>query len=280
MNQEISFDTDYIEKLRNDVERVKEEEISIESFLDTLKKVIPNTIKNFLGFSKSVDVKKSNLYTLDSKDLRDLKNITNQKYLDITDSICYIPPHYTGTYIQYCELLDKFSLYSSNLIKNMSYFEENIGIIISTKNGSLKDFSKDVKVYNQWKVEREELKKELAALFTSKSTSDKTSYSQVIRRQSDWFDIDKSLSTIAKRVNDIDSKKIKDNIKILSDHLVEIKAMLEKGEIDNSNKSIVNLLSVGCLEIAEQIEFYALLRFQYDILFTAVTDTIQLLNKK
>ena len=128
--------------------------------------------------------------------------------------------------------------------------------------------------------EREELKKELAALFTSKSTSDKTSYSQVIRRQSDWFDIDKSLSTIAKRVNDIDSKKIKDNIKILSDHLVEIKAMLEKGEIDNSNKSIVNLLSVGCLEIAEQIEFYALLRFQYDILFTAVTDTIQLLNKK
>lgn len=274
---DVSFDYNYIEELRRNVDE-NNEEVSLEGFVDTLKKIIPNAVKNFLGFSKSLDIR-SKAVTFNSREINKiLKKSQGSNYLDRSDSLVYIPPHYTGTYLQYCELLDKFADYSNSLIGNMNFFEENLGYILSNENGKLKDFSKDITEYNQWRVERENLKKELASLFTGKSTSDKTTYDQVIKRNSDFVDIAKYIDTIQEKISKIDVKKVKENINLLSSHLTDIKKMLDEKKIDDASKDIGRNIAIGTLEIAEQIEFYSLLRFQYDILTTAIFDSLDMID--
>lgn len=275
-----SFESETIERMREEFYRYQNEEVSLEGFLDTLQRFIPSTIKNFFKFSKSLNTTTFK-FKYDKK-LQDnvKKYIVTKSYLDLDDDFAYIPPYYSGTYLQYADLLFNISKYSKALEKNIDQYEHTLGIVLSSDNGKLTDFSKDIKLYNQWRSEREEYKKSLAALFTSKSTSDKVPYTQVIKRQEDWNIINETMTELEKNIMTINVVNIKKKIEVLSKHLSDIKTMVDNKTLDNGNKDLPRMIAIGALEIAEQIEFYSLLRYQLETLTKAIIDTVEHYKRK
>ena len=269
----------YLQQLRKDINPILSVESnteSMEGFFDTLKNIIPNTIKAFFSFTNSLSFKNSVVKGLDSKWVNVIKkDIIQHPYLDVVDKIAFAPPYYTGTYLQYVELLKEMVAYNNGLIARIEAFDITIGRIISTPTGQLKDFTKEISEYSKWSTGRNTLKNTLASLYTGKSTNDAVPYGNVIKRQADWDEVLKGLVEIEKGINQIDNKKLKKQLDILAEHLAILKEMIEKGSISNPGKDFNKQVAQGTLEMAEQIEFYALMRYQYDILLTCVQRTAE-----
>lgn len=275
MSNPVVFESTFLNNMKAEYFSIQKEVQSMEGFLDGLKRMIPNTIKNFLGFSKSLTVNKHSVKALDRKTVNIIQSkIIAVSYMDLDHDTAMIPAYFTGTYLQYAELLLKFAQYCSKLQQHIDQYERSLALILSDPKGNLKDFSKEISEYSQWRAEREGLKQDLAALFTSKSTSDIAPYGQVIKRQSEWDDVIKTMESVSIIINRIDVKDIKDSITHLSNLLTEIKKLIDQGNLDESNKDIGKQIGMGALEIAEQIEFYSLLRFQYDILYNCIIETV------
>ena len=278
MTTMMELDIRYIQELRKNKVSIEGMEESVEGFFDTLSSVIPNTIKAFFGFSNSFDVKDYGIVKpIDSKISKKIgKDLLKYGYLDLSeDSIAYVPPYYTGTYLQYIDLLLDMAEYNSHLLERMNTFAVSVGEIISSETGQMKDFSKDISNYSKWAAERNTLKNTLASLYTGKNANDAVRYGNVIKRQADWTEINEKLAELTKRINSIDAKEVKKKVDTLSNHLMLLKENIEKGVIKNPNKDFNKSIAQGALEIAEEVEFYALLRYQYDIIITCITRTVE-----
>nr|DAP45225.1 MAG TPA: vimentin [Caudoviricetes sp.] len=238
---------------------------SEEGFLDAIKRIIPSIIDSFNNFAKKLGFDDKPLSYLSHVRQVDVKEVSKSQYTDIMDAIIPIPQYYTGTYLAYISLLNKFSDVHKELLFNMETFQKNLGIALSSPTGLNQDFSSDLKRVRQLKQERQSLKEEMAALFTGRTNVVKTSYGNVIKRNADVLECAKVMAEVADKINAIDNKKVVSTTKDLAEQLNAFKKHISSKDVVINGKTVPDYFVESTLELAEEIEFYALTRYQYSI---------------
>jgi len=126
---------------------------------------------------------------------------------------------------------------------------------------SMKSLSTTIKVPGMHDVDYARVAKKLESYFPDKKVSEEPVYSDVIRRQADWIDINNSVQHLAAMYNDGHyeavvkrTRELGELVNVLADRLTHNKEEFIASPV------IVNALSKLTLAVAQQVEFYGVLR--------------------
>lgn len=250
---------------------------SLESIKETLLNLIPDVVKNFSGYvadfiSRDFKIK---FDPISDKELNTIKGIHSEIYLELKDKAMPIPVYFTGTYLEYLSILEQMMEYNRAIEYNQDQFRKIVGSVLSDERSRHKDYSKEIHFFTELRAKREHIKENLSRLFTGKSTLVKAPYSQVLKRNKDWDEIIKKLDTLVKEINTFPVNKVEKNVSVLNEQLNIIVDQIKKGELEEAHPSLTKALSIGALEIAEQVEFLGLSIYQMDILNKVIHTAIE-----
>lgn len=245
-----------------------------EGFISSIRRIIPSILDRFTKFVNVFKAPKP-VYDFDRVTATNVNIIKGHDYIDLSDITVPIPQHYSGTYLDYVIMLKTMTDYNESLLPNLLSLERNLGIIISTPNGVNTDFTNEIKRHEADRKRRNEIKDNLASYFTSKSADSGAPYSQVVKRNHDLSECLTFFSYVADNQNKIDSNQVLKISKNISTHLTTLKKMLSNDEFGSTNKTLVEYLQIAVLEMAEEMEFFSLTRYQIDIFRTLFLDAIK-----
>lgn len=126
---------------------------------------------------------------------------------------------------------------------------------------SMKSLSTTIKVPGMHDVDYARVAKKLETYFPDKKVSEEPIYSEVIRRQADWVDINNAVQRLSALYGDGHyeavikrTRELGDLVNVLADRLTNDKEEFVASPV------IVNALSKLTLAVAQQVEFYGILR--------------------
>lgn len=245
-----------------------------EGFISSIRRIIPSILDRFTKFVNVFKAPKP-VYDFDRVTTTNVNIIKGHDYIDLSDITVPIPQHYSGTYLDYAIMLRIMTDYNESLLPNLLSLERNLGVIISTPNGVNTDFTNEIKRHEENRNRRNEIKDNLASYFTSKSADSGAPYSQVVKRNHDLSECLTFFSYVADNQNKIDSNQVLKISKNISTHLTTLKKMLSNDEFGSTNKTLAEYLQIAVLEMAEEMEFFSLTRYQTDIFRTLFLDAIK-----
>lgn len=140
---------------------------------------------------------------------------------------------------------------------------------------SIKD---DTAKFKGYEAARIELTKDISSHF-SKGNTGRTLFHDAYANYDEFKKVCKDNNSLTKRLDQIDLKKVADQVKKIVDTLDIAIASAERGDYDKaSNEALMNLAN-GTFELAQQVEFFAATAYRIKALTFAISETEDKIKK-
>jgi hypothetical protein len=147
-------------------------------------------------------------------------------------------------------------------------------VIISSK----LDIRDDTTKFKGYEATRTGLTKDISSHF-SKGNTGRTLFHDAYGSYDEFKKVCKDNNSLTKRLDQIDLKKVADQVKKIVDTLDIAIASAERGDYDKaSNEALMNLAN-GTFELAQQVEFFAATAYRIKALTFAISETEDKIKK-
>ena len=211
------------------------------------------------------------------------REIQNLNYFTFSDmKIAYSPEGMYKTYLEYLGALRPLCEHVSVCHNTIIHpYVKYLGGLLSEVGGVIKTTKDNTAYYKQLEENRESMKDALFACYKPASEQDVRRVSEVVKRNADWQNVFTQINESVRMTRSIDVKKIQDDVNLACTYIDSIIARLESqevGQIQNSNKEVLTVLSSGAYQMSCEVELIPMIIFKTELAASAIMRTAQSIN--
>ena len=265
--------------------RAELESIGMESFSDTIRRIMPTvsgaiaSVKS--GFDYVMSSKKgTDLLKYNERDFSKFADkMSEQKFVNNLDLRVYIPEGFQGNLVAYARLLDECVDHANKSIADViDPFNIFLSKLLSDP-GAAADTKLQLSNLTRVGREREALKKGLAAFAHPGSTETKAKMGDVIGRSEDWKELNFSLKSIHGKFDMDHAKAMNASISHCAELLNALTEQARENDFEKISAQTLRTLGDAALEVAQEADFYAIVNYKVTVLLTVLSQTREFLEK-
>lgn len=265
--------------------RLALESVSLESFTDTVRKIIPSISSAIRSFTSGFryTLSDDNGLTTTVWNQRDwdslVKTLDGHKFTNLMDLRLYVPEGFKGNLASYAETLLRAQEHVNKVIGDVvTPYNVFLSKLVTNPNAA-KDTRLQLTALNQIKATREALRAQLAEYFTPGSTVAYCKVGDAVANNADWKMLGESLKSIHA---DFDIKRpaqVKEAVDDCSELLDALSNSAAENGLRDISSQTLRTLGDATLEVAREIEFFSVINYQVNTLLSVMGQNTVFLKK-
>lgn len=244
--------------------------------------VLTNMVQTIAKVFPSIAEKVTNMFAV-TKELPELKfgfskeqkfvtdNMHNAQYLDMADLQIHIPEGFTGSIVQYGDLLGTLvHKHRKSASESLQNFNIYLSHFLSNKDAKLSTLDNTSMYYEMHKARDTSIAN--LRHFTTESAKTTVSLGSVINNKDGLRVLFNNKGVIQKQAESIDMKEMNAGVAKCVDLINIVIDQIEKGLITNVTPETTKNLAYSASEVAREVEFFAVLYFRVIGFVTCVDD--------
>jgi hypothetical protein len=265
---------DSLQTLRHHRDVVALETFSVQALDVTsmLKKIMPDIRTNFSNFVARFSANDKPIPL--SRDQRNfLKLVEKHNFVDISPLAVIVPEGFDSDFVTLGHVLHTATEHALKIRDLLNTYTTYLAMLITNEFQRF-ETKNSVQVYQGMATERDQILKELGALFKPGSHDTKSTYGRVVTRNKDWEVVFGEADSLSKTMNSVDRTALNHKVKEAAQLMEKVIQMLKDGKLESSAPEVAQELSEGAYQIATELEFFSAIYFRVMGYVTSVNETV------
>lgn len=265
--------------------RLALESMALESFADTVRKIIPSLASSIKAFTTNFryvlsDDKGATNFSYNDRDFENLvKMLEGHKYTNLMDLRMYVPEGFKGNITAYAATLQRAQVHVAKVIGDVVVpYNVFLSKLVTNPNAA-KDTKLQLSALNQIKQAREFLKGQLGEYFQAGSTASYCKLGDAVESNNDWKLLFAALNGINTDFDIKRAEQVKNAVDDCSQLLDALSTAAQENGLREISPQTLRTLGDATLEVAREIEFFSLVNYQVSVLLTVMGQNTAFLKK-
>lgn len=265
---------DSLQTLRHHRDVVALETFSVQTLDVTsmLKKVMPDIKSHFSNFVARFSANDKPIPL--SRDQRNfIKLVEKHNFVDISPLAVVVPEGFDADFVVLGNVLHQAADHALKVRDLLNTYTTYLAMLITNEFQRF-ETKNSVQVYQGMQTERDQVLKELGALFKPGSHETKRQYGQVVTRNKDWEIVFGEVDALSKQMNSVDRTALNHKVKEAGQLMDKVISMLKDGKLESSAPEVAQELAEGAFQIASELEFFSVIYYRVMAYVTSVNTSV------
>lgn len=257
-------------------QRIALETISLESFSDTVRRLVPSIASSIASFTNGLRVvlqadRGSTTAFYDERNFdRAVTQLTDQKYANVLDMRIYTPEGFKGNIATYAEVLARAQKHADGVIADVvTPYNVFLSKLVTNPNAA-RDTRLQLSELNKIKAAREFLTGQIAAFFPAGSTAAAGKFGDSIENMAALRSLADNLKTIDAAFDQKKANAVTQAVKDCSSLLDALSNQAHEDGLKDISAQTLRTLGDATLEVAREIEFFSLINYKVNSLLAVM----------
>lgn len=265
--------------------RLALESVALESFSDTVKKLVPSISASVRSFVSSFRYKLSDAdgrtteFYNEAEFAKLVKLLDSHKYTNLMELRLYVPEGFKGNITEYAKTLQRAQAHVNKVLGDVVIpYNVFLSKLVTNPNAA-KDTRLQLTQLNQIKAAREFLRSQLAEFFMVGSTASYCKIGDAVSNNAEWSVLADTLKLISADFDMKRPEQVKDAVEDTSELLDALSNSASDNGLRDISSQTLRTLGDATLEVAREIEFFSIINYQVNTLMAVMGQNTVFLRK-